>query len=110
MVLLRVRLTNFRSGADEVRIELNGRPLPESILQKTDVTMRVLKTGFASPYGYIFEYRLTPEYYPQPGRNGVKVTLLRRDPRVKLPFAVYDLDCSIQYGLHRDFESNPTEY
>ena len=95
---------------DRVRVELNGLELPESRLAKIDLTYRLLKAGPVNPYGYIFDYSLSPEHYPKPGRNRVKVTLLRRDPKLNLPFEVYDVDCSIQYRLHRHFEENPIKY
>jgi hypothetical protein len=109
-VRLRVRFTNFQPSVDRVRVELNGREPPESTLEKIDFTYRLLKIGAVSPYGYIFEYILSPEHYPKAGRNRVKVTLLKRDPKLNLPFELYDVDCSIQYRLHRHFEEEPIEY
>jgi len=109
-VQLRTRFTNYQPYVDRVRIELNGRELPESCLAMIDLTYRLLKVGAVSPYGYIFQYSLPPEYYPQPGYNLVKVTLLRRDPKLNLPFEVYDVDCSVEYRLHRHFEEHPITY
>jgi len=37
------------------------------------------------------------------------VTLVKRDPKQKLPFEVYDVDCSIRYRLHRTL-IEPIEY
>ena len=109
-VKLRVRLSNFEPDLNEVRIELNGRPLPESQLRKIDLHFRVLRSGLAGPYGYHYEFTLTPEYYPVRGDNRVKVTLVARDPKQKLPFEVYDVDCAVAYRLHRHFELEPIDY
>jgi hypothetical protein len=109
-VRLRVRFGNIEPSLNKVRVELNGQPLPESILRKVDLHFRVLKMGAVNPYGYVYEYLLTPEYYPKRGHNRIKVTLVQRDPKLKLPFEVYDLDCSIKYRLHRHFEDEPIEY
>jgi hypothetical protein len=109
-VLLRVRFTNFQPSADEVKIELNGRPLPDSGLEKSDLTYRLWQMGAINPYGYVFDYRLRPEDFPKQGRNVVKVTLVKRDAKLKLPFDVYDIDLSIRYRLHRHFEQAPIEY
>lgn len=109
-VRLRVRFGNIEPSLNEVRVEFNGRMLPESILRKIDLHFRVLKMGAVNPYGYVYEYQLTPDLYPKRGDNQVKVTLVKRDPKLKLPFDVYDVDCSIDYRLHRHFEETPIEY
>ncbi len=107
---LRVRINNLEPSLNRLRIELNGKPLPESMLQITDLNYRFVKEGVAYQGSQIFEYRLVPQYYPQPGENVVKVTLLKKDPDVDLPFEVRDVDCSIEYRLHRHFEPRPIEY
>ena len=109
-VLLRVRFGNFEPDLNEVKVELNGRLLPESIVKKVDLHFRVIKPGAVGPYGYIYEYHLTSEFYPKPKENVVTVTLVKRDPKQKLPFEVYDVDCSIRYRLHRHFDRTPIEY
>ncbi len=110
-VRLRVRLTNYEHGLDEVRVELNGRLLPESILRKIDLHFRLIDNSTAvNPYGYIFEYLLPPEYFPKRGDNIIGVKLVKRDPRFKRPMDLYDVDCSINYRLHRHFERAPIEY
>jgi hypothetical protein len=110
-VRLRVRLTNFEHTLDEVRVALNGRLLPEAILRKIDLHYRVLQnTMSVGPYGYIFEYRLPVEYFPKRGRNVVRVELVKRDPHMKPPVEVYDVDCAIAYQLHRHFEQEPIDY
>ena len=93
-----------------IRDRLNGRELPDSILRRHDLTYRLFSRGARSPYGYIFEYRLGPDSYPAKGRNVVRVTLLQQDPKLDLPREVHDVDCSIQYRLHRDFEPPPVDY
>ena len=111
-VRLRVRLTNLEPALDKVKIELNGQPLADSCLQPWDLTYRMIFKFLPSrrPKGYVFEYRLTPDYYPQPGRNIVKVTLVKRDPKMNAPLEVYDLDCWIQYRAHPNFQRDPIHY
>jgi hypothetical protein len=109
-VRLRVRISNLEPSLNEVRIELNSRALPDNILQITDLNYRFIREGVAYQASQIYEYLLTPEYYPQLGMNVVQVTLMRRDPEVDMPFQVQDVDCSIEYRHHRHFERRPIEY
>ncbi len=109
-VRLRVRLANIESSLNQVLIKWNGRQLPGSLLRLKDLTYRLLKYGSGGPYGYIYEYRLPPEYFPRRGSNTVEVTLQERDPNVALEFQVYDVDCTISYRRHRHFESDPIDY
>ena len=109
-VCLRVRLANIESSLNQVLVKWNGRPLPDSLLKLKDLTYRLLKQGSGGPYGYIYEYQLTPEYFPKRGRNTVEVTLQKRDPHLALEFQVYDVDCAITYHRHRHFESDPVDY
>ena len=109
-VKLRVRFSTFEPGLNEVRVEWNGRLLPDNILRMIDLHFRVIKPGAIGPYGYLFEYLLTPEFYPQPGENKVNITLVKQDPKLKSSVGVYDVDCSIDYLLHRHFEQEPIEY
>lgn len=109
-VRLRIRITNLDAVMNELKVELNGRVLPASILQANDLTYRIMRAGVASPFGYSFEYELTPEYYPRRGRNSVQVTLVKKDPDLDLPFEIFDVNCSIRYRLHRHFERQPVEY
>ena len=109
-VQLRVRLASFEASLNEVRIELNGRLLPDSALQLNDLTYRLLKKGAIHPYGYVFDYHLTPEFYPRPGNNTVKVTLVKIDPNIDLQMEVYEVDCSMTYHVHRHFEREPIAY
>ena len=110
LVLLRIRLTNLDASLNEVKVELNDRLLPNLILQLNDLTYRIIKGTAVSPFGYIFEYALTPEYYPRQGHNAVRVTLVRKDPNIEVPFEVCDIGCLIDYRLHRNFEQQPIEY
>ncbi len=109
-VKLRVWLANYQPHYDQVRIELNRQELPDSVLEKVDMTYRLIRVGAIGPYGYAFDYHLGPDQFPKRGRNRVKVTLLRRDPNISLKLSVYDVDCSIEYRLHRHFERKPIEY
>ena len=109
-VRLRIRLTHFEPSLNKVEIKLNGRLLPNRFLREIDLHFRVLKNFAVNPYGYILEYLLIPDYYPKRGENMVKITLVRRDPKLNLPLEVYDVDCSIQYRVHRSFLRDPIEY
>ncbi len=109
-VRLRVRFANLEPSLNEVRVEFNGRILPDSMARKIDLHFHVIRQGPVNPYGYIYEYTLTPDQYPKPGDNAVRVTLVKRDPKLQIPFGVYDVDCSIEYRLHRHFEQHPLEY
>lgn len=109
-VRLRVRFANLEPSLNDVRVEFNGRALPDAMARKIDLHFHVIKPGPINPYGYIYEYLLTPELYPKAGDNVVKVTLAKRDPKLRIPFEVYDVDCSIEYRLHRHFEQRPIEY
>lgn len=107
---LRVRFGNLEPSLNEVRVEWNGRALPESITRRIDLHFRVIDRGPVHPYGYIHEYALLPDFLPEVGRNVVKVTLIRRDPKIRVPFEVHDADCVIEYRLHRHFEKRPLTY
>ena len=109
-VCLRVRLTGLEPSLNNVRIELNGQHLPDSILVLNDLNYRLISTGAVGPYGQVYEYHLTPEYYPQPGHNTVKITLMKRDRNIENSFEVYDVDCAIRYRLHRSFKREPIDY
>lgn len=109
-VRLRVRISNLEPSLNELRIELNGRLLPDSLLQIHDLNYRFIREGVAYQGSQIYEYALRPEVYPQMGRNIVKVTLIRRDPDVDLRCEIQDVDCLIEYRLHRHFEDGPTTY
>ena len=109
-VRLRVRFANLEPSLNYVRVELNGHSLSDSTPRKIDLHFRVIKSGPISPYGYIYEYLLKPEVYPKSGDNVVKVTLVKRDPKLRIPFEVHEVDCAIDYRLHRHFERNPIEY
>ena len=52
---------------NETRIEFNGQPLPDSMLDIEDLNYRLISTGAVGPYGQVYKYQLTPEYYPKPG-------------------------------------------
>lgn len=109
-VRLRVRFANLEPHFDKVNIELNGALLPESILEKVDMTYRLLASGGAGAYGYAFDYSLGQERLPKQGRNVVKVALLERDPNLDIPFAVHNVDCIIEYRQHRHFKRQPLDY
>ena len=109
-VQLRIRMIGIEPLLNEVRIELNGQPLSDSMLDIEDLNYRLISTGAVGPYGQIYKYQLPPTYYPKPGHNRVSITLVRRDPNIENPFEVYDVDCDIRYRLHRHFGREPIDY
>ena len=92
-----------------VRIELNGKVLPNEVLRLHDRIYRRHKLGGVGPYGYIYEYRLNSELFPVLGANRLRVTLIKDDPNINALIDVYDVDCVIKYRVHRDFDANITE-
>ena len=109
-VQLRIRMIGIEPLLNEVRIELNGQPLPDTILDIEDLNYRLISTGAVGPYGQVYKYQLSPAYYPKPGHNTVRITLVKRDPNIENPFEVYDVDCDIRYRLHRHFGREPIDY
>ena len=108
-VHLQIRVTNIEPSLNDVRIELNGKSLPADILRLHDCIYRQYELGAIHPYGYIYDYQLTPDYDPAPGRNSVRVILVKDDPMVDVSIDVYDIDCLIKYRPHRDFSMNLTD-
>ena len=108
-VHLRVRLTNVEPSLNSVRMELNGTMLPDTILRLHDRIYRQYEFGTINPYGYFYDYRLTPDFYPLQGKNRLQVTLVQADPLIDLPIDLYDVDCIIKYRPHRDFDVDVTE-
>ena len=109
-VQLRIRMIGIEPLLNEVRIELNGQPLPDSILDIEDLNYRLISTGAVGPYGQVYKYQLPPAHHPKPGHNRVSITLVKRDPNIENPFEVYDVDCDIRYRLHRHFGREPIDY
>ena len=100
--------SDFQSEAPACQLLDQGQLV--SALGNGDVTYRLYQLGAVNPYGYVYEYRLPAEWYPKRGDNTVKVTLTKRDPNVDFTFQVYDIDCAINYRVHRHFESSPVDY
>ena len=113
-VVPRVRFSNLIPDYDQIKVTFNDQVLPESILQKLDMTYRILGNVSTShsigPYGYAFDYHLGPEHFPKQGRNTVDVELLKRDPDVTFSISVLEVDCKIEYRHHRHFEDQPIQY
>ena len=106
-VALRVRFDSLIPDYDQIKVTFNHAALPDSILQKVDMTYRVVGPR---PYGYAFDFHLGPEHFPKQGRNTVEVELLKRDPDVAFNLSVIEVDCKIEYRLHRHFEDHPIQY
>ena len=107
-VVLEVHIAAIEASLNEVRIALNGRLLPADLLSLNDLGYRLIRGGAVGPYGFVYGYELTPDYYPEVGRNTIEITLVRRDPNISLPFAVHDIDCQVRYRRHRNFVRTPT--
>ena len=103
-VHLRLRLGSFDTDLNEARVELNDRVVPPTVLQKLDRHFRVIPNGIAGPYGYVLDYLLPADLYPKRQDNVVRVTLLKRDPKLKADVVLYDVECEIRYHTHRHFE------
>ena len=113
-VVLRVRFGGIVPDIDRVRVEFNGEVLPDSILQKVDMTYRLVGQDSIShsigPYGYGYDYHLGPEFTPKKGRNRLKVTVLKRDRDIQGNLSLVRVDCRVAYRRHRHFEERPIEY
>ena len=113
-VVLRVRFRDIIPNYDRVEIEFNGQRLAESILEKVDMTYRLVdqrsSTHSITPYGYAYDYRPGPAHYPKRGRNFLTVKLLKRDPNIAGNLSIERVDCRIEYRHHRHFEPRPIEY
>ncbi len=113
-LVLRVRFGDIIPNYDRVEIQFNGQLLPESILEKVDMTYRLVDQRSTAhsitPYGYAYDYHLSPAHYPKRGCNFVTVKLLERDPNIAGNLSVERVDCRIEYRHHRHFEPRPIEY
>lgn len=107
---LRVRVTNVEPSLNDLRVEFNGRELPDTILDLNDVTYRLYELGAFGPYGFIYEFRLPPDQLPRRGLNTVTVTLVKKDPLLDNSLSVYDIDCPVKYREHRHFREIPFDY
>ena len=109
-VILELRITAIEASLNDVRVEINDHTLPNSILKLSDMTYRLLDIRNPGPYGYIYEYTLTPEFFPDEGENTITVTLDKRDKNIEADFDLYDVDCKIKYNLHKHFRNKPINY
>ena len=60
-VRLRIRLTIHEPSLNDIRVELNGCALSDSIRQLSGHTYRLYELGALHPYGYIYDFVLTPD-------------------------------------------------
>ncbi len=109
-VRLRVRITNIEASLNDVRVELNGKRLPESILSLDDLIYRQHPLGAYGPYGFIYEFRLPEPLWPRRGENRVRVKLAEKDQGIDTNFHVSDIDLVIDYNPQRHLRENPVEY
>ena len=112
--VLRVRLANVVPDIDDIRVEMNGRELPDSILERVDMNYRLVGQGSAwnvlGPYGYAYDFHLNADHELAHGRNDLKVTVLKKDHDLAHEIVLVEVDCQIEYRLHRNFELQPVEY
>ena len=109
-VRLCVRISHIEAALNTIRIQLNDQTLPDTMLELNDLGYRLNERSSVHPYGYIYEYDLTPEYFPKCDVNSITVTLTKRDKNITASFALSDVDCMIKYRLHRHFRREPLEY
>ena len=112
--VLRVRLANVVPDIDDIRVEMNGRELPDSILERVDMNYRLVGQGSAwnvlGPYGYAYDFHLDTDHELAHGRNDLKVTVLKKDHDLAADILLVEVDCQIEYRPHRNFELQPVEY
>ena len=109
-VELKVRISGLEPDLNDISIQLNNHILSEELLQLEDLTFRYVNGNLVAPYGFVYRYGLTSEYYPKIGRNLVTVTLIKRDPNIEPPFQIYDIDLTVKYKPHRNFNSAGLDY
>ena len=110
-VELNIRISGLEADLNEIRIKLNGGLIPDEILTLEDLTFRYLEDGkVVAPYGFVYKYRLSPDYYPHTGVNFVSVTLVKRDPNIEPPFQICDIDFDVKYRTHRNFNLDGLRY
>ncbi|MEE2739169.1 MAG: hypothetical protein VX435_13145 [Planctomycetota bacterium] len=109
-VRLRIRLTIHEPSLNDIRVELNGCALSDSIRQLSDHTYRLYELGALHPYGYIYDFVLTPGCFPEVGDNTVGVILKKADTAIDAAIQIHDVDLSIRYRVQRHFEDRPIEY
>ena len=109
-VELNVRISGLEPDLNDISIQLNNQILPKEFLQLEDLTFRYMNGDLVAPYGFVYKYGLTSEYYPEIGRNFVTVILKKRDPHIEPPFQIYDIDLTIKYKPHRNFNSDGLNY
>lgn len=109
-VHLWVRITNYEPSLNEVEICLNGQPLPDALRIGSDQHFRVLKNMVVGPYGFAFDYTLSPEYFPSQGDNEVSVRTVKIDPKLKAFRQLFDVALTITYLPHRNFQAAPIPF
>ena len=109
-VRLCVRISHIEAALNEVRVELNNQALADEVLDLNDLGYRLTRKSAIFPYGFVYEYHLTPRYFPIQGVNHITVTLVKRDKNITGAFELQDVDCMIKYRLHRHFRRDPLEY
>ena len=109
-VRVRVRITNIEPSLNTVRIELNGKRLPESLLTLDDLTYRLNTMGSYHPYGFVYDFLLPEKSWPRRGENQVRVTLEKKDTGIATSYEVYDVDLAIRYNPQRHLRDQPVEY
>ena len=101
-VLLRVGVAGT-TELDRISFKLNGRELPASGMRKINQMYRMSAPRHRGGPTYWFVFRPDRDHWPVQGENTLEVTLLERDPDVKPPVALRDVELEIKYLMGRSF-------
>ena len=72
-VELNVRIAGLEADLNEICIQLNDHKLPDELLELEDLTFRYVNGQVVTPYGFVYKYGLSPDYYPVIGMNGTQI-------------------------------------
>jgi len=100
--VLRFRVMNV-TEQDRLQFSINGRRLPDELLRTINEMYRMSAPRYRTGSGYWFIFKLDREHWPIKGRNGIEISLTRRDPDVVPQVFLRDVELEIQYLLGRNF-------
>ena len=114
-VLLRLRISNV-TELDHLTFQLNGQPLPDSLLRKLNQMYRMSAPRYRTDSAYWFIFKLDKAHWPHQGENTIEVALTQRDPGVTPKPFIRDVELETKYlmGKHfhrgQDVDLGPSEY
>ena len=101
-VLLRLRIQG-NLETDKIKISLNGRSLPTTLLRKINQGY-IMSAPRYRVTGYWHIYKLDPDYWPVKGTNTISAVLLARDPDLKDQFCqLIDVELETKYLKGKNF-------